>query len=208
MRWLLVTHAETDWVVQRRYQGYTDVPLNEHGRRQALSLARRLARERIAAVYASDLSRARDTALVIARPHDLTVRAEPRLRELHFGDWEGLTFEEIRMSRAPELSAWEADCLHGRPSEGETLVSLTTRLRTFLAEICRDHQEAGETVLLVAHRGSLRVLLCLALGFAVEMNWRFRLVPASLSELELGGEGAVLTRLNETHHLGEVEHAR
>ena len=89
-RLYLVRHGETDWNAQARYQGQSDVSLNKVGRRQAVALAQRFADEGISAVYASDLLRARQTALTIAEPHGLHVRDEPLLREMSFGDWEGL----------------------------------------------------------------------------------------------------------------------
>ena len=91
IRVLLVRHGETDWNAQRRYQGQTDVPLNEAGRRQADALAERLAGEEISAVLSSDRQRARQTALAIAAPHGLPVQEEPRMCEIALGDWEGLT---------------------------------------------------------------------------------------------------------------------
>jgi broad specificity phosphatase PhoE len=195
MRLLLVPHAETAWNTQGRYQGQTDVPLSERGRKQAERLAQRLAAENVESVYASDLCRAWDTAVAVAGPHGLSPRPEPRLRELHFGEWEGLTFAEIQQGGTET------------PLGGEAIDDLAARLRSFLDDLARTHHDGEQTLLLVAHRGSIRVLLCLVLGLAPAAHWRFRLDPASLSELELHDETAVLNRLNDVSHLGEVKHA-
>src|SRR5438132_1605088 len=96
MRLLLVSHAQTDWNVEGRFQGQTDIPLNSYGRLQARKLQQRLASTPLDAIVASDLSRARETAEIVAAAHGKPVRTDRRLRELHFGSWEGLTYSEIQ----------------------------------------------------------------------------------------------------------------
>jgi broad specificity phosphatase PhoE len=91
---LLVRHGETDWNAEGRLQGHTDRPLNEHGRRQAQALAGRLADQEIAAVYSSNLARARETAEIVAEPLGLSVFLDADLREKNWGTWEGLTPSE------------------------------------------------------------------------------------------------------------------
>jgi alpha-ribazole phosphatase len=202
IRLILARHGATAWNAQDRYQGQADVPLDKTGRRQAVALGRRLAREGIDAIYASDLLRAWDTATAIAAHHDLPLRAEPRLREIDFGNWEGLTYGEISRRAPQALAAWEADPLNVPPPGGENLGQLTGRVQAALDDIARAHQD--QTVLLVAHGGTLQVLLCLAIGLAPRARWQFRLDAASLSELFLYADGAVLTRLNDSSHLVEA----
>src|SRR3954452_24611267 len=91
---LLVRHGETDWNAEGRLQGHTDRPLNEYGRRQAKELAARLAGGHVDAIYASDLSRARETAEIVGERLGLTVVIDPDLRETNWGTWEGLTGDE------------------------------------------------------------------------------------------------------------------
>jgi alpha-ribazole phosphatase len=195
MHLLLVTHAQTDWNVQGRFQGHSDVPLNSHGRQQAVKLQQRLAQESFQAVLASDLCRAWETAEMVARPHNLLVQREPRLRELHFGAWEGLTYDEIQQHHPQRLADWQANPLHITPPDGEGLLALSGRLQTLLQEIKKRRAELS--ILLVAHRGSLRVLLSLLLDKPVEKNWDFHLDLASLSELEIWGDNVSLVHLNE-----------
>jgi alpha-ribazole phosphatase len=199
-RLFLVPHALTDWNIAGRYQGHVDVPLNAAGRAQAKLLARRLVEETFAAIYVSDLCRAEQTASTLVRSEHVQLAApqnEPRLRELNFGAWEGLTYAEVRHAYPIELARWEADPLQTSPPEGESLQALGARLQSFLAEII---QQRAETILLVAHRGSLRVLLCLALGLPLTDHWRFRLDPASLSILELAPAPALIL-LNDRRHI-------
>ncbi len=200
-RFLLARHGETAWNAERRHHGQSDVPLNATGRRQAAALARRLADEAIDAIYASDLQRAWQTAEAVAAHYDLPVQADPRLRELHFGVWEGLTYPEIEAQDPEALAAWHEDPTHVAPPEGESLVELAQRVDALRADLEAAHPE--ETVLLVSHNGVLRVLICQALGLPPENYWQFHLSNASLSDLAFYEAGAILNALNETAHLEE-----
>jgi alpha-ribazole phosphatase len=201
MRLILVRHGETDWNAQRRYQGWSDSPLNDIGVRQADLLSARLAGERVGAVYTSDLQRAMQTAQAIVAQHALPAIADPRLREMSFGGWEGLTHEEIRARWPDEMDAWLCDPLRVAPPGGETLAQLADRVRGALDDIVG--KGADQTVVLVSHGGPLRVLLCLALRFAVRAHWRFRVNVASVSELSIYDGEATLVRLNGMGRGGE-----
>ena len=145
---LLVRHGETDWNAEGKLQGHTDRPLNDYGRRQAQALAERIAGERIDAVYASDLSRARETAEILAEKFDLTVVVDPDLREKNWGNWEGLTSDER---------------LHVE-FEGETSQAHRDRTLNAVQRIVDRHP--GGRVVVVTHGGSLRRLQAAVLGFA------------------------------------------
>ena len=146
---LLVRHGETDWNAAGRLQGHTDRPLNEYGRRQARELAERLVGERIAAVYTSDLARARETAEIIAAPLGLEVVLEPGLREKNWGNWEGLTADE----RASIEYA------------GESTEAHRERVLDALNRIVEAHP--GERVVVVTHGGSLRRIQAAVSGVAL-----------------------------------------
>lgn len=205
-RLLLARHGQTARNAAGRYQGQTDIPLNETGRRQAQALAQRLASEAIDAIYASDLQRAQATAELAAAPHGLRVQTEPRLREITFGAWEGLTYEEIKERDPERLTAWYDDPLHTSPPDGETLSQVAERVEAALEEIVQAHPD--ETVLIVAHGGTLRLTICLALGVSPGSYWRFDIDVASLSELNVYEnvyeEGATLNALNDTTHLASL----
>ncbi|MHB8648584.1 MAG: histidine phosphatase family protein [Gaiellaceae bacterium] len=145
---LLVRHGETDWNAAGRLQGHTDRPLNEHGRRQARALAERLAGEGIAAVYASDLARARETAEIVAARLGLPVATDPDLREKNWGSWEGLTSEE-RLTVA---------------FEGEATEAHRERMLRAVGRIAAAHP--GGRILVVTHGGSLRRIQAAVHGVA------------------------------------------
>ena len=199
VRLLLIRHGRTDWNAQGRYQGQTDVALSEMGRRQAAAAARAVAGEGIDAVYTSDLRRAWETAQAIVDGRGLPSRQEPRLREMSFGRWEGLTYAELAENHGEALARWENDPARVRPPQGETLAEVAERVGAVLNDLRSAPAEA--TIALVGHGGSFQVLLCMALGVPVEGYWQFRLAPASVSEVALYEKGAIVSRLNDTHHL-------
>ena len=146
-RIILARHGETDWNLERRWQGHSDRPLNETGRAQAEELAEQLAGEPISAVYSSDLVRAHETARIVAERLGLDVVAVPGLRERQFGTWEGLRDVEVERLY-PGLR---------NPPDGETRDELLRRVLESLEAIAAAH--ADETVLVVSHGGPIRALL-------------------------------------------------
>jgi alpha-ribazole phosphatase len=196
MNLLLIRHGQTNWNLEQRFQGQSDIPLNETGRKQANALAERLAAEQFDAVYSSDLQRATQTTKIICRSG---FQPDIRLREVNFGDWEGLTYDEIKAKHPETLAAWENDIFNNAPSHGETLEGLSVRVQSMLDELCAKHRD--QTVLIVAHGGVLQTLICLALKLPPTMYWQFHLSTASLSEVAFYPAGAILNSLNDTSHL-------
>jgi alpha-ribazole phosphatase len=199
MRLILVRHGETAWNEARRFQGHTDTPLNRTGQRQAAAVARVLRCDTVHAIIASDLLRAQETARTIADPLTLTVTPDPRWREMAFGDWEGLTYDALQQRHPKRLAAWHGDPLQVAPPNGETLTHLANRVRLAWHDLKAAY--AGQTVVLIAHGGPLRILLCLTLGLPPEAHWQFAIDPASLSELSVYSQGTMLIRLNDTAHM-------
>jgi broad specificity phosphatase PhoE len=156
---LLTRHGETDWNAAGRWQGHSDTPLNEAGRRQARALAELL--DGVDAVYSSDLARARETAEIVAERLGLPVRLDPRLRERGFGSWEGLTTTEIEQRFADDHRRWQAGDGFGA-SDAEPFDAFAARISAFLDDVLGMHVD--ETVLVVAHGGSIRVVHALARG--------------------------------------------
>ena len=170
MKIWFVRHGETEWNRTKRYQGHSDIPLNENGRRQAQETASLLAKETLSAIYASDLKRAVETAEAIAQTHELRVQQKPELRELHFGLWEGLRYEQIMEKWADELSLMYEHPEKGCAPEGEGFSELAKRAWPALQAIREAHQEE-EAIAVVAHGGTIRVLLCLLQEKSLQQLW-------------------------------------
>ena len=146
---LLVRHGETDWNADGRLQGHTDRPLSDFGRSQAGQLAEELAEEKLDAIYASDLSRARETAEIVGARLGLAVVLDPDLREKDWGTWEGLTaVERERVEFA-----------------GESTEAHKDRVLSALKRIAERHP--GGRVVVVTHGGSMRRVQTAALGMAL-----------------------------------------
>ncbi|MCL6518284.1 MAG: alpha-ribazole phosphatase [Armatimonadetes bacterium] len=200
MRIILVRHGETIYNLERRYQGHTDAELTELGKKQALRTAERLSREDIAAIYSSDLIRASETASTIAKCHNLPVQTDMRLRECAFGDWEGLTVDEIK-ERYPELYAnYQRDSVQHRAPNGERLESLLERVSSVVNRIVKKHP--NETVVLVGHGGTIHAFICYALDAPLYAFRKIRLDNCGITIFSRLPNGKwFLEVLNETCHL-------
>jgi probable phosphoglycerate mutase len=171
---LLIRHGETDWNTQARIQGHIDIALSARGQRQALALARHLAATAIDAVYASDLSRARDTALPLAQALGRELQVDARLRERGFGLFEGHTYAEAEANWPNEYAIWRRrDPAHALPG-GESYLQARERVLRSLEEIALRH--AGGTVAIVTHGGVLDIVYRKAMGIAWETP-RSHLLP-------------------------------
>jgi alpha-ribazole phosphatase len=199
---LLVRHGITKLHASDRFWGKTDIPLSNMGIKQAGQLRNRLAPERIDAIYSSTLSRARSTAEIIASGHKVDVTACEELCECNFGYIEGLSYEEIKRgypALAEELNNWKAVAFPG----GESLKQLNARVQTFLKRL-KKHQPK-EAVLIVAHGGPLRLIVCNLLGLGLDFWLKIRIDLASLSIVETYPQATVLSLLNDASHLNRQE---
>lgn len=201
-RLLLVRHGITEFNSARRFAGYSDVELSAAGYSQVERLRDRLANEKIDAVYSSDLRRALVTAEVISSKRKVDIVTCSELREMNYGNAEGLTFEEI--SRLyPEVAELITNFnLRLKFPGGESFVGFIERTSKFLDRLKRHTPE--QTILIVSHSGPLRVLVCRLLGIDLGHWWQIRCDNASLSILETYPQGAIINLLNDTSHLREV----
>lgn len=196
----LIRHGETVWNAEMKFQGHKDVPLSDKGVKQARSLADRLQEQEIAAVYASDLGRAVQTARELALPRGLEINTMPALRELNFGDWEGLTFKEIKKSHHSLLQEWWANPLATRIPGGECLSDLVARVTGAIKEIIAFNN--NKQVAVVCHGGPIRALVASVLGMDLNENWRIRQDNAALNIIDFPAwEKGILVLLNDRSHL-------
>lgn len=152
--------------------GHTDVEMTDVGIMQMEHLAERLRLVNVSAIYSSDLKRSSRGARIIARYHDAPLYTLPELREMHFGDWEGLTLKEIRERFPEELEERKTDLVNFRnPGEGESIESLSERVMNCFKGILKDQK--GNDIVLVGHGAVNRVILCDALN--LDLNGMFKI---------------------------------
>jgi broad specificity phosphatase PhoE len=196
-RLTLIRHALTDWNASGRFQGHSDVPLSSAGREQAERLREYAATFRdLDLVVTSPLARAVETA-AIAFP-GVRVRQDERLRELHFGRFEGRTLEENRAS--PEWGTWVDDPFDRAPPGGESYRELRTRVVDWYDESLARHRDLH--VVAVTHSGTLQMLLSHLIGVE-RPRWRKRLYlrHTGVSHVLYRDGEAIIERLNDTRHL-------
>jgi len=173
----LVRHGRTDWNDQARYQGQCDPPLNAQGLRQAQELAQALRPVPFAAVYSSDLGRARQTAQALADALGLPLRLDVRLREIDLGEWAGQLVSVIRAADADLFARWRSTPAAVRPPGGETVVELAARIAGALDGIAGAHPAA--TVAVFTHGAAIAAVRCQVRGIPLDRIWTMLLENAA-----------------------------
>jgi 2,3-bisphosphoglycerate-dependent phosphoglycerate mutase len=195
----LIRHGETTWNAMRRVQGQLESPLSERGLRQAKALASRLGNDRIEALYASDLSRAHMTAQKIAAISGNEILIDARLRERHYGVFQGLTWDEIR-ERFPEDYATYRSLFPGVTIPGgESLEVFLSRVLDVLGDIAAKHQHA----VVVAHGGLVDVLYRHASGMPTTLPRDYPLPNGSINRFRYDGRWRVES-FGDVEHLAEI----
>ena len=196
---LLLRHGQTPMSVEKRYAGRTDVPLTETGLTQAAAAAKRLASAGIDAIVASPLQRTVQTAEAVAAVTGVPVTTDEGFRETDFGDWDGLTFAEVRERWPAEMTAWLADPQIAPPG-GESFAEVSERVTAALARVLADR--AGQRVLIVSHVTPIKTLVAAAVLAPPPALFRMHLDVAALCEIDWYADGpAVLRSFNDTAHL-------
>jgi broad specificity phosphatase PhoE len=196
----LIRHAETVWNVERRIQGSLDAPLTDRGRRQVACLVAALREVPLAALYASPLERALQTARPLAAARGLPVHPVEDLREIDQGEWESRRLDEVRAEDGERLLAWWSAPHTVRMPGGETLEEVQARARRAFDAIAGRH--AGERVAAVAHGGVNKALLLGLIGAPLAAYWRIRQNNACINIVEVDGAACRVLALNDTLHLG------
>jgi len=191
----LLRHGEVAQADPRRFIGHLDVPLSARGEAQCRAQARRLTGASIAALYTSDLVRARRSGEIIGAPHGLTPMQVPDLREMAMGRWEGLTADEIRAREPDAFAAWMTRIGEFPFPEGESVPDLVARAGPAFDAIVAT--APGPAIAIVAHGGTNRALLCRLLGLPLARLLALGQDYGALSVLERHHAGWALRRLNE-----------
>lgn len=196
MQIVLVRHGATDWNLQGRCQGSADRDLSEIGVRQAEQTALLFSREKIHAIYSSNLRRARQTAELISQPHNLPVRIENDVRELDHGVLEGLTFNEIKEQYPDFIQRWHTEPAELQVPGGERLIDVQRRAWEGLNRIVDRHEERA-TVVVVSHNFPILGIICHVTGTHLNSYRSFRLEPCGHTRLHLDAGAWRLTHIND-----------
>lgn len=201
---LLIRHGQTDWNLAGRMQGHEDIPLNETGRQQAQALAKRLASWPIAAIYSSDLQRSLQTAVSIGNRIGIQPIIDPAWRERDLGVLSGLTRTEARNKFPKALNHRNHTKIH--PPNGEDHQTLQNRGRTAFYKVAAKHPD--QMVAVVSHGGLLHVLVAHLIGLPGAEYGRFTIRGnTSLTIAELHGDDTIVTCINDTGHLENINGA-
>ena len=200
-RFCLVRHGETNWNVEGRLQGHTDIDLNQHGQVQAAQMARAIKAIDLQfdVLYTSDLQRAAKTAAAIEKLFNTKATVNTSLRERHLGVLQGMRTDEVRVLE-PEL--WERHInrdIHQDLRGGESISKFAERIHAALEQIRQEH--AGKTVLLVSHGGALDMMYRLASNQALDAPKAVSVPNASLNWISHDGNAWKVERWADTTHL-------
>ncbi len=203
---LLVRHGQTAWNREERFRGHADIPLNAAGLAQAAAAGRRVAAAwKPVAVYASPLSRTMQTGAAIAEPFGLAVQPWPDLIDIDYGEWQGLSPDEVK-ARWPELlDDWYHAPERAQIPGGETLAHLQARGLVAVRQLAARHP--GQTIGIVGHTVINRVILLGALGLGLGRFWHLGQDTAAINVIEAEEDDFVLVSLNDTCHLREPSQA-
>ena len=200
----LVRHGNTIWNREIRFRGQTDLPLDETGLAQARATAKALAGVSFAAIFASPLRRAFNTAEMIAQEAGLTARPMPDLLDINFGAWQGKSPDEVRQEYPQLLACYESAPHLVHFPDGESLDIARNRYLRAVTSTAAMYPD--KTVCLVAHQAVNRVLLAAVLGIGNEGYWRVSQGTCCINvfEYDLATHQFVVERLNDTHHLHHI----
>ena len=192
---MLVRHAPTAETGTRLTGRLPGVSLGEEGERAALATARALAGLEVAAIYSSPIERTMETARILAQPHRLSPICEPGVTEIDFGSWSGQTLESLRQEE--QWKVVQSEPSRFRFPGGESFVEAQGRSVESVQRIARERD--GETVVVVSHSDTIKLVLSHFLGQPLDHFQRLRISTASISDLRLGGNGApVVVSINTT----------
>jgi alpha-ribazole phosphatase len=198
-----IRHGQTLWNKALKYQGHSDIELSPEGLRQAEQVAVRLKREPFSAIYSSDLSRAFITAEKIAATHSLPVTAMPEFREVGFGEWEGLKYDQIYAGWSSEIEKFFRFPSQVQIPGGESFFDVQKRTNKGIETLRQRHD--GECIAVVAHGGAIRTILCSALGIHLDSLWSFRQDNTAVNIVEYEERHNVLRLVNDVNHLYDWE---
>ena len=176
------------------------MPLSETGRAQAEALGRNLALDHVDVIYASDLTRALETAAPLAARFGLTVTPDPLLRELNFGAWEGQSFNDVNAENPDAMKQFYNDPERAGIPHSEPFPDFQKRVAGRVREIVAEQR--GKRIVIVSHGASIRILFADILAMPIRSIWHISQFNTAVNKIRFEDDGfAVVTLMNDTSHL-------
>ena len=192
----LIRHGETKWNKEKIFRGRADIPLNTRGKEQARAVGRALSEIGLKAVYTSRLIRARETAEEIARPQGLTPLIEEGLIDIDYGDWEGVSHEEVKEKFERLYDEWKSAPHHVVFPGGEGLGDVRKRASDTIITLAKRHKD--ETIALVSHRVPNKILLLSVLGLDDFRFWDIEQDAACINLIRYRDGHFIIAKVNDT----------
>ncbi|MGI6143077.1 MAG: histidine phosphatase family protein [bacterium] len=198
----LIRHGQTEWNREKRIQGQLDVKLSERGREQALLVGQALQGEGIELIYTSDLSRALETAAIIGRQLGIPVTGTLcDLREIHFGDWAGMSIAEIRTAEPEAFAKWQEDTVNQPVPGGESFQMMAERVMKCVTDLAVKHPRSKVAV--VTHGGPVTYILGTIMKLTLEQRLQLKIANCSISivQYQPRTDDWEVLQVNGTSHL-------
>lgn len=191
----LVRHGETEMNITGVYYGWTDVGLSEKGVMQAEDLYDILQDVHFDAVISSSLIRAVETASIVSGYNPDVIIRDDRLRELNFGEWEGIHHRELKENHKEVLEKWGSDWKNTAPPGGESFFEIYIRVKSSIEDIIKKYR--GKKVLIVSHQGTMKIIPMVLLGLTEDVFWSFTAEQGRYSHYEIDEKGqCIIRRIN------------
>jgi broad specificity phosphatase PhoE len=203
---ILVRHGQTAWNAEEVFRGRIDIELDETGLKQTELLGEYLSSRKLETIYSSPLRRAIQTAEAITRHHELSAEIAHGLNDMDFGEWQGLTLEEVRNRYNKLLEQWVSKPHVVQMPSGESLDDVRQRALAFMNQVVEKHE--GKEIVLVSHRVVNKVLICALLGLDNSHFWNIRLDTCGMTTFEFSNGQFVLVEHNNTSFLEPLKPER
>lgn len=197
----LIRHGETDANSTFQFQGHIDNPLNNKGHRQAAALEKYFENIDIDVIYSSSMQRAIQTASPLARFHNLEIQPLDELKEVCFGEWEGLSYNEIKAKWSDQLDLFFKLPAQCRMPGGESFDDVAKRVKSACDGILKNNID--KNIAIISHGGVIRVQLCLLLGLDINKLWMFGVHNASTTCIGKWQDRLTIEYVNDTHYLND-----
>ncbi|WP_432401706.1 alpha-ribazole phosphatase [Wukongibacter sp. M2B1] len=190
-----VRHGESDMNKKGVYCGWTNSILTKEGIIQAEEVDKKLADEKFDLIISSDLDRCLKTAEIINRSHKKEIIKETALKELNFGDWEGLNYNAICNNYPKEVNLWRDDYINFKIPKGESLIEMHNRVNKGFNEIIDKISEGN--ILIVSHSGVIRSILAQQVCGGVEGVWKFKIDNCGIARLQISDGFPIIVGINQ-----------